>query len=284
MLTTLSRPQHTDLTTLATVRAELDLAPPEDPVLLAAEDALLARYIRQASRAIVSATGRTWARGRYRETLTGSWTQTLQCCDGWLLTHTPIVARGPVLINGDPFTDYTLDDGAGLIALSQDVGPWYPSWAGTFQVDYTAGYLLPSDDLTSILIGADASQNALTHASAGFPLLVPGDVIEVSGFDPAQNDGQATIVTATADTLVLAGLTLDDAPAAQAVTLTVHTLPDDIEGACVLAVRASMLTRQWALSGPRVIQAEGGTQFLSMPSGALPKEARELLKPFMRVV
>ena len=283
MLTTLTRPVHTDLTTLATVRGELNLAEPEDATELAVENALLGRYIRQASQAIVSATQRTWARGSYRETAAGSWTQTLQLVHGWLLTHTPVMAIDQVLINGAPFTDYTVDDGAGILELSQSVGPWYPSWEGTFQIDYTAGYLLPSDDLTSNAISADAASNRLLHADAGFPLLVPGDVIVVSGFLPQANDGVATVVSRTASQLVLTGLTLDDAPAAQDITLSVRTLPDDLEGACVLAVRASYLSRQWALTGPRIIQAEGGTQFLSMPSGALPKEARELLKPFMRV-
>jgi hypothetical protein len=284
MLTTLTKPLQTDLTTVATVRAELGLAPPEDPVELAVEDALLARYIRQASGAIARLTQRSWGRGAYRETFSGSWTQALQLASSLMLQHTPVVAVDQILINGDPFTDFTLDDGAGFVEFAENIGPWYPSWSGSFQVDYTAGYLLPSDDLTSNAISADATTNALLHADAGFPLLVPGDVIDVSGFLAAQNNGTATIVTADASTLVLDGLTLDDAAAAEDITLTVHTLPDDLEGACVLAVRASYLSRQWVLTGPRVIQSEGGTQFLSMPSGALPKEARELLKPYMRVV
>jgi hypothetical protein len=284
MLVTLTRPRHTDLTTLATVRADLGLQDDVDDVVLAAENALLARYIRQASGAIARATDRSWGRGAYRETFTGSWTQALMLGSNLMLEHTPVVALGQVLIGGDPFTDYTLDDGAGFLEFVENIGPWYPSWSGSFQVDYTAGYLLPSDDLTSNLIGADQGLNALTHAQAGFPLLVPGDVIQVAGFLAEQNTGTATIVTATASTLVLDGLTLDDAPAAEDITLTVHTLPDDVEGACVNTVRAYFLSRQWALTGPRVIQSEGGTQFLSMPSGALSKEARELLKPFMRVI
>jgi hypothetical protein len=284
MLTTLTRPQQTDLTTVATVRAELGLAPPDDATELAVEDALLARYIRQASGAIARTTQRTWGRGSYRETWQGAWTQVLSFSSGLMLQHTPVVAVDQVLVNDAAFTEYLLDEGAGLLDFSQATSVWYPSWTGTFQVDYTAGYLLPSDDLTSNAISADQGTNALLHADAGFPLLVPGDVITVAGFLAEQNNGTATVVTADASTLVLSGLTLDDAAAAEDITLTVHTLPDDLEGACVLAVRASYLSRQWALTGPRVIQAEGGTQFLSLPSGALPKEARELLKPYMRII
>lgn len=284
MLTTLTSPQHTDLTTVATVRAELGLAPPDDATELAVEDALLARYIRQASGTIARTTQRSWGRGSYRETWQGAWTQVLPLTSGLMLQHTPVVAVDQVLINSAAFTDYLLDGGAGMLDFSRSTSVWYPSWTGTFQVDYTAGYLLPSDDLTSNAISADAGSNALLHASAGFPLLVPGDVVEVSGFLAEQNNGTATIVTADASTLVLSGLTLDDAAAAEDITLTVHALPDDLEGAAVLAVRASYLSRQWALTGPRVIQAEGGTQFLSLPSGALPKEARELLKPYMRII
>jgi len=284
MLTTLTRPTHTDLTTLATVRADLGLQEDTDEVALAAENALLARYIRQASGAIVRVCQRPFARATYRETWTGTWTQALTLSSALMLQHTPVMAIGQVLVNGDPFTDYTLDDGAGFLEFAQTTGLWYPSWSGTFQVDYTAGYLLPSDDLTSNQIGADAATNALTHAQAGFPLLVPGDVLTIDGFLSEQNNGTATVVTATASELVLDGLTLDDAAAAQDITLTVHTLPDDVEGACVNTVRAYFLSRQFQLTGPRVIQSEGGTQFLSMPSGALSKEARELLKPYMRIV
>jgi hypothetical protein len=280
MVTILTRPLHTDLTTLATVRADLGLQDDVDDTALAIENTLLARYIRQASAAIVSATQRTWARGSYRETCSGA----LQLTSGLLLQHTPVMAIDQALVNGEAVTDYTLDDGAGLLDLSETASPWALATAGTLQVDYTAGYLLPSDDLTSNAISADAASNALLHANAGFPLLVPGDVITVSGFLAEQNNGTATIVSATASELVLDGLTLDDAAAAEDITLTVSTLPDDIEGACVTTVRSLFLQRQWALTGPRVIQAEGGTQFLSMPSGSLPKEARELLKPFMRII
>jgi hypothetical protein len=283
-LTILTRPRQSTLTTLATVRGDLGLEEDTDAVSLAAENALLARYIRQASASIARYCNRTWGRAQYRQTWQGQGAPPLALASWLMLDHTPVLAIDASLVHGEPFTDYELDAGAGLLSLTQPLSPWSPTWGASIQIDYTAGYLLPSDTLTSNAISAQASDNSLNHSAAGFPLLVPGDVLTVAGFLAENNNGTATVVSRTASTLVIEGLTLVDAAAAQDITLTLSTLPDDVEGACVCTVRSLYLQRQWQLTGPRVIQAEGGTQFLSVPSGALPKEARELLRPYQRIV
>jgi hypothetical protein len=284
MLTILTRPQNVDLSILATVRGDLGLEEDTNETALAVENALLARYLKQASGSIARYCNRTWGRATYRETWQGTALQTLGVSSSLLLAHTPVMGVDQLLVNGDPFTDYDLDEGAGIVSLAQSLSTWPLAWQGSVQVDYTAGYLLPSDDRTSSAISAQASDNSYNHAAAGFPCLVPGDVLTVEGFAASSNNGTVTVVSATLSKLVVAGLTLVDASAAPDITLTVSTLPADVEGACVCTVRSLFLQRQWQLTGPRIIQAEGGTQFLSVPSGALPKEARELLRPYQRII
>jgi hypothetical protein len=277
-LTVLSRPRTMDLTTLAVVRVELDLSDDLNASALAAENALLARYITRASRAISGITKREFARAVVRETCSPPY-RTI------LLERYPVLGTPSVTVAGQVLTDSTLDAAAGILTLH--TMPGYGS--AEYQIDYTAGYLLPSDDLTSNLISAragdpEANDNALVLQSGAFPLLVPGDVITIAGFLPEQNNGPATIVSRTADTLVLADIVLDDAPAAEDITLTVATLPADLEAVCVATVRAWFLERQWSATGPRLLQGEGGTQYVNLPTGALPKSARDMLKDFMRIV
>lgn len=285
MITTLARPRTTGLTTLQAVKAGLKVDYDED-------DGYLTDCIARASGAITRYTNRTWGRGVYRETVTD---------DGMvMLTHVPVLAVAQVLFNGASVSQWSVDDPEAGFLLTNTVAAGVYAWGSggslptldahhnsrrrPYSVDYTAGFLLPQDDYTSNSISADASDNSLNDTLSRFPLLVPGDAFTIDGFHPSSNNGPAVVVSATASNIVVDGLTFETEASAESITLTVRNFPEEIEFACIEAIRAWYLERQWHLTGPRVIQAEGGTQFLNIPSGLLPKTAREALKPWTRVV
>jgi hypothetical protein len=140
-----------------------------------------------------------------------------------------------------------------------------------------------------------ASDLSLNDSAGGLGSLLPGDTLQLVGFATPGNNGTDTIVSVTPTKVILDGnLPLVDEPAGATVSVTLlhpqpaslllRTLPEDVEMACIEVVRAWYLQRAFDLTGPRIVQTDGGTAVLSAPSGIMPKAAQELLKPWKRVV
>lgn len=273
VLTTLTAPLHANLTQLLTVKAELN-------VDYDAHDTVLDRYIREASTTIVRMTRQPWARARYREFL--------QACGPQLwVRYTPIVAVEALAWvdrtanTSEVVTPYDLMGTDGLsVRSSWTRSGWasaYPGETG-YQVDYAAGYLVPDDDYTASTLTFDALTNTITDSAGGFPLLAGGDTVTLSGTNEAANSGTATVVSRTASTLEVAGLALVDEAEGAEVTLTVRTLPEHVEWACLELVKSKYLARQFSLTGPRVIDGPGGTQVQDDLGGDIPKIVWRLLR------
>jgi len=134
-----------NLTTLSAVHDALGIT---DTTI----DAFLTRVIEASSDAIERYCNRVFARQVYTETIRGSDHPIL------VLTQTPILAVASVLSDGEPITDYVLDD-PDVGSLYREVGWFRNAWIGwatepatlptteapTYTVEYTAGYYLPGE-------------------------------------------------------------------------------------------------------------------------------------------
>lgn len=238
-----------DLTTLATVKDEAGLT-----VTDATRDARLSRLITRRSEALADLCGRIFARQQYRETIAGPGGLEMR------LTHYPIAGTPTITRNGEAITDFSvrsaaqgilfLSDGWGFTQSSQVCGgfghamsvdassesPVPTEYLDDYIVDYWGGCLLPSDNYTATTISFSSADNSINDTAAGFPLLVAGDTLVVSG--SAANNGRKTVVSRTASKIVVSE-TVVDGMASASVTLTVSTLPPLGEELCITLVKAS---------------------------------------------
>jgi len=133
------------LTTLSALKDTLALT--DD-----SKDAFLSRLISAASDAIEKYVNHIFARQTYTETVRGQDHPIL------MLTNTPIISIASVLCEGEPVTDYVIDD-AEIGTLYREVGWIRSAWIGwaiepfviqgtstpLYTIEYQAGYLLPGE-------------------------------------------------------------------------------------------------------------------------------------------
>jgi hypothetical protein len=152
-----------DLTTVSAVREALGVT--DDSL-----DPFLEKLIHAVSDAIERYSNRIYARQTYTETVRGADHPAL------LLSQTPIISVASVLCDGEPITDYVVED-PDVGTLYREVG-WYRSaWIGwdvepatihgtetvLYTVEYTAGFLLPGE--SGATLPASIEQAAIITAS-----------------------------------------------------------------------------------------------------------------------
>jgi hypothetical protein len=297
-LSVATRATVTRLTTKERVKLELT------SISGSGSDSILDALIDAAGGAIHSFCNRRKApfyRQVYSETLAGYGNTTL------MLAATPVVSVASVLQDTDVITDYTIEDAdAGLLNRRygfMSSAQLYPGLSGrqTFPsfgapipnseeprltVAYTAGYLLPSQDLSAkTTISASAVDNSFNDTAGAFPaLLKAGDVIVVTGFATAANNGLFTVTgTPTSSKIVVTStLATEAAPAASAIVF--RTLPFDLEMACVQTVKAWYLELERNPSVMAEAVADVSMQYFAAQaqSAALPPLAAALARQFVR--
>ena len=292
-LTTNTPAQTRRLTRRENVKAEL-------AITTASDDALFDRLIDQASRAIERYCRRPFPREVYTETLGGFGEVEL------MLARTPIVAVSSVLYDLDVITDYVVNDAdAGI--LYRQVGWFWTAqvlsglvgkqrWPGIgdplprqeeprFTVGYTAGYLLPSQDLVGGTVSVAAADSSFNDSASGFPkLLQAGDLLVASGFQQAANNGTFAVVGAPSAGKVRANAVLADEAAGAGKLLQVSSLPPDIEKAAIETVKAWYIDRQKSPHTRRERVSDLDMEWtdpVGVESG-LPVNAAALLRPYVR--
>lgn len=298
------------LTTRSAVKAELGITS-------AADDALLDALIDQYSAAIVSYCHRPFARESYSEQLGGFGDIRLQ------LARTPVVAVTALTLWGQTVTDYGIEDadkgwlfsrtfsGTGQ-TWQREAWPWtaqvYPglSAGGAWldrgfplsrqeepaaAVDYTAGYILPSQFVTAVTVSAANADSSFNDSASGFPaLLKAGDIVETSGFVNAANNARFLVSgTPTTSKIIVSG-TLTTEAAGPQVTVkfrppSSHRPFDDVEKACIEAVKSGYLSRT---ADSSLIEKQAGPMRLRYSEGrategqGLPPACVGLLRPWVR--
>ena len=283
------------LTTVAALKADLGDTG-------STNDALYDAMILRASAAIDAFCHRAFARQTYTEILPGRGNVTLRLAEAPLATVTSVVYDSTTL------TDYSIDSaGAGLlhrrvgwpwtVQYDPGMGPWgtgYP-YSGTpvpgseerlFTIVYTAGYLLPSEDVSSATaISASDADNSFNHSGSLFPLLLKaGDVITTSGFSNAANNGRHVVSgTPTAAKIVVTTTLTAELANTGTHAVDVSNLPADIETAALAAAKfyfggrkdsGDVVEKQ--LGAARLRFAESGG------AGSLPGLAAALIRPYVR--
>lgn len=238
MLTISTPPQTTYLSTLQAIRDAVG-------VTTADADSRLDGYLSSGSDLIERTCRRSFGRGVFVETLKGYGTMDL------VVSRRPVVAVSQVLIDSVVDAGWTIEDGpSGILSRASSLWPdssrlaAHLSWVRdpvdglrNISVTYTAGYLLPGDNLIERTdISATALTKTLTRASGVWPLLVAGDRITVAGFKSSTNTGTFTVVTRTSSTVTVAEALADEA-AGPVVTVLVQTLPARLERAVLLLAK-----------------------------------------------
>lgn len=232
------------LSTLTRVKTALQ-------VTSAADDVFLTDKLRAASDAVSAYCQRLFQRQVYREVAGAMGGIEFLCAQA------PVVALAAVTFDGTVLTDVTIEDadvgtiyrrrgfdwtaqrfaGLGASLRGLDFGTPLPlQEEPLWTVDYTAGFILPGQNLISVgTVSVVASDQSFNDSAAGFPaLLKAGDVIEASGFTNAVNNGRFLVSGApTAAKIVVAGAALVDESAGAGRTLLVQTLPSDVEQAAI---------------------------------------------------
>jgi len=295
------------LTTVAAVQAELGIS---------TDTSLLGSMVDAASAAIVSYCRRPFARESYTEELPGFGDIRLQ------LARTPIAAVTSLTLYGETVTDYGIEDadkgwlfmrvwnGTSSYDWPRSQFPWSPlnyiglSGAGTWldrgtplarqempvaAVDYTAGYILPSQFMAPTTVSVDGTDDSFNDSASGFPsLLKAGDIIETSGFANAANNARFKILTATTAKITISGsLTTEAAPvAATSIKFrppSSHRPFDDVEKACIEVVKTYYSSRK---DDSDLVEKSAGPMRLRWSESGdhwgLPAAAVGLLRPWVR--
>jgi hypothetical protein len=252
-LTVVTAASSLRLTTRARVKTELNVTSTTD-------DAFYDTLIDQASAACASYCNRVaapFARQSYTETLGAFGDVYLQ------LQATPIVTVSAVLQDLTPLTDYSIEDPLQGLLYRANQFFWTaqinPGLTGRqiwpmlgspipgaeeprFSVSYVAGYILPAADLAAkVTISASSVDNSFNDSASQFSnLLQAGDIITVSGFANAANNGRFILsgTPTTSKLIATAATPLTTEIAGPAVTMTLSTLPGDLEKACIEIVKS----------------------------------------------
>jgi hypothetical protein len=281
------------LTTVANVQEDLGIS---------TDATLLGRLVDEASAAIVSYCHRSFAREVYSETAAGFGSIHL------MLSRTPIVGTPTaVTYNSGVLTDYSVADAAagtlyrragwswttqafpGLSAGGSwlDVGTPLPgSEEPLYTVDYTAGYLLPDQNVVAqVTVSAASADNSFNDSAGGFPsLLKAGDVVTSSGFVTAANVGRFVASgTPTVNKVVVTGGTLVTEAAGPSVSVLFQSLPRDVEAAAIECVKAWYHARK---DDSRIVEKTVGpmsVRYAETDRAALPASCAALLRPWVRL-
>lgn len=285
------------LTTVTRVKAELGITSTSD-------DALLGDIVDRASDAVGSYCHRTFAREVVSETLPAYGGIHLQ------LDRTPVISVSSVTQNSSTVStaDYSIADAergwlyrrAGWGWTAQTYEGLHSTWAWLDQgfplpgqeepnyvAAYTAGYILPSENVTSSAISAASADNSFNSTGALFPsLLKAGDVITVSGFTATANNKRWKVSGTPTTSKVIVDGTLTTEAVGQSVTIIFQTLPRDVEKAAIETAKAYYLQRKdsgdWIekqVGAMRLRKSEADvSQLLGLPASAI-----GLLRPYVRV-
>lgn len=301
-ITVITPARSTGLTLVAKVKTEIKVTSSDD-------DSFISDLIAEASSAISDHLNRDLARCVVSEGLPSYHKNTL------MLSRTPVVAVSQVLQQGDngfdPSTGDVLDSteywisnaDAGFLfkrtgwrtseiigfpaVFSPDVS-YLPEQPNTkiWTAQYTGGYLLPGDDVTSSSISAIASDSSFNLVGARLPLLVVGDLVMASGFSNAGNNGTFVVKSCTDTKLVVTGNLIDEA-AGQNVSLAVRNLPSSVERAAIETIKGWYFgrDRDWTTKMERIGGTRSGAWTAQYdPSAAFPPLAIQLLERYQRHV
>lgn len=282
------------LTTRAKVQAEVGISTDGtliDALILAASSAIEVQCHRRTA---------PFARQAYVETIAGYDEIRL------LLSATPLVVVSVLLQEGAAITDYTVDDAEAGMLYRRNRFAWtaqrlaglggrqeFPllgtpiprSEEPSYTATYVGGYLLPAQNVTGVTISAAAGDNSFNDSASGFPaLLQAGDTVVTSGFVTAANNGTFTVTGTPTRAKIPVTATLVTEAAAPTVTVTVSTLPPDLEKACIEAAKAWY---QGRARDPEVIEEQVGDMSLRYRDGSagpvgLPPLAACLIRPWLR--
>jgi hypothetical protein len=265
-------------------------------------------YIDRATDAIERFCNRPFAREVYSEALPGFGDIHL------MLRRTPVVNVASVLFNSQVITDYSIAepergllyrragwgwtvqsfDGLGAGGRFFDVGQPLPQQEEpAFTVAYTAGYFVPDDDIGGTTVSAANADNSFNDSASGFPaLLKAGDVIETQGFANAANNGRFRVTGTPTTAKIVVDATLTTEAAGLDVTVSVKSLPGDVEQAAIETIKTWFLKRSADAEivekqmGPAMIRYERGasvSEFTGTVVGSsLPPLAAALLRRWVR--
>ena len=236
-------PTSTLLTTKRRVKVELGLSLTDT-----SKDELLDDLIAEASASIEGYCGRAFGRAAVTETLPGTGRTRL------MITRTPVVTVTSVAYNDSTISssEYVIEDAdAGFLyrddgwywTVAQDAGALVPRYVPSlgindYTVQYTGGYLLPGDDVHAATLTMATSTACLKDSGSNLPLLVAGDRITTAGWTLAANNRTMTVVSRTAAKVVVDSSALSgEASTDLNRTVTVRTLPRDLERACLDTVK-----------------------------------------------
>lgn len=289
MVTVVTAARSTDLTTLQRVKGALRLTT-ADPT----RDAELQLLVAEASDTIERKIERVLRRELVDERIEGSGRTTA------LVTRRPVAEI--VSVNHDDLGDVGLTDirivdaGAGIIGNESGWGDESPLgvWLGADPLAQTgrapwlvrtkAGFFLPGDAL--VVSGALAADGTLTLSSGTLPLLAAGEVVRLSGFLEAANNGRFAVSARTSDTVLkLVGtFTVETAPADA--LLDPRTLPAELERFAIETAKA-----WWLSSGrdPSLSQESlgdwsatyGRKTSLTTKAGILPETVAEAIEAWV---
>jgi hypothetical protein len=237
MLTVVTPPRHTNLTTLQRARVELQKC-------IGVEDDWILQAIEDASRAVMEELDRPLLRSRVSQRFSGNGDTTA------MLDLTPVASLESV--EGSSWIGGLLDLTTGQVRITDalagflwreqgwpDDTPWglditadrsayqgVMPWTAT----YLGGYLVADDDFAAN--GVVVAENGTFTMPVGVPppLLAAGDVVKLSGFVGAKNVGRFVVVSASDTGFVLAG-TFTAETAVNGSRVEVRTLPASIERA-----------------------------------------------------
>lgn len=315
------QPRTTDLTLLATVKTELGLTDTSDDIFIGGGPGNPG-LIKQATGAVLKYIDRRLARMEIYEGVTTydrsvivtnemplvsvvAITQTSQDVDA-----TPTIYDADLYFVSDAEAGFIYNQNGWTTTEIFGFGAWFSSSIekqpvqanpGIFFADYISGYLLPGDDVIPATgSGAPyafmASDNSI-NSSGGvqFPILVPGDVIMISGATSPANSGQFLVVSATPTKVILGGLVsgvltagsnvVTEAAPANGFGFAVRNLPNEIERACIETLKGWYFgrDRDWTTKLERIGGTRAGAwQAEYDPAAALPPQAVNLLTPYRR--
>jgi hypothetical protein len=216
VLTLETWPKSTQLTTAATVLAETGIG--------VGDTALVSRMIDEATAGIESLTGRVFARSQWKQKLHGTGTVKMR------LARRPVLRIDALVVDGvaaDETAIEIIDADGGWIRLE---GGFTRSDRPTWEITYTAGFLLPGDDVTSSTISAAASDDSFNDTAGAFPsLLVAGDWIQAASFTAPADNGRHRVLAGSTASKILTSSSLVDEAAGAARSILLRNLPREIE-------------------------------------------------------
>ena len=225
---------QTQLVTLADLKAAIV---PGD-----ADDTCLARLITRATSHFERICRRKFAREIVRETFNGNSRTDI------LVSRFPLMNLG-VLTLDDATIEATefkiLDEEAGIVFMENGwvenrmiasiitVHQLPQPGDADYSLTYTAGFLLPDDDIiTGVEITSNAAGKTFTLSAGKWPLLVANDAIEFIGFTDSDLNTNFTVATRT-DTVLTVNETVSADEVGASIRTIVQTLPEELEQASI---------------------------------------------------